>query len=181
MVVRATGARGLAREVARLGRRQGCVEVVVCLEPGWPGRGRSRGGLRSLAAALSSFRHAELVVTGDVVRPGDGGDGWDLLAPLWAAVETVIAGSEEVGASLRAAGAPAVTVCDPYEGAGLVRRSHSAGTVAPFEHGELLLRVRGRRLLGALARKVLGRRAPAVRSFLSRPARWVQRARSPGS
>ena len=44
------------------------------------------------------------------------------------------------------------------------------GTVHPLEHGELMARVRARRLSGTLARKLLGRRAPAVRAHLWRLA-----------
>lgn len=184
IVLRAATARSTGREIVRLGRRHGCDQVVLCVEPGWPERGwgrgqsdvrgqsgvRARSGVRSLAVALSSFRHAEVVVTGEM------GGGWTGLAPLWGAAELVTAGSEEIGAALRAAGAPAVNVCDPYEGARL--RSPSPGTVNPLEHGELLLRARGRRLLGAMARKMLGRREPAVRACLRRPLLWARRVRS---
>ena len=72
LVLRATGTRGIAREVVRLGRRHGCDGVVLCLEPGWPLRRRSGSGARSLAAALSSFGHVEVVVTG---RNPDGSTG----------------------------------------------------------------------------------------------------------
>jgi hypothetical protein len=140
------------------------------MEPGWPVPGRSESGMRSLAAALSSFRHAEVVVTGPT------GPAWSLLAPLWGATELVTAGSAETGAALRAAGARAVRICDPYEGAH-PPLSLSPGAVSPLEHGELMLRVRGRRLLGALARKMLGRREPAVRAYLGRPLLWARRAR----
>ena len=169
-VLRAAGARGVAREMLRLGRRHACDRVVLCIEPGWPVRGRTGGGARSLAAALSSFRHAEVVATGEV-----GGD-WGLLARLWGAAELLTAGSEELAASLRAAGAPSVRACEPYEGARERPSPFSPGTVSPLEHGELLLRARARRLLGRMARKVLGRRAPAVRAQLERPVLWARRA-----
>ena len=168
-VLRAAGGRGAGREIARLGRRHACERVVLCLEPGWPRSGRAGRAIGPLAAALSSFRHAEVVVTGDI------GVGRRLWAPLWGAAEVVTAGSEEVGASLRAAGARHVNVCAPYEGAR--RRAPAPVAVSPLEPGELLLRVRGRRVLGALARKALGRREPAVRAYLRRPVRWVRRAR----
>ncbi len=169
LVLRAAGARGIGREVARLGRHLACDRVVMCVVPGWPTPGRTGSGPRSLAAALSSFRHAEVVVT------GAGGGPWSLWAPLWGAAELVTAGSEETGASVRAAGAPAVRVCEPYEGAHL--RPFPVGAVSPLEHGELLLRVRGRRFLGALARRALGRREPAVRAYLRRPLVWARRGR----
>lgn len=167
-VLRAAGARGIAREVVRLGRRHACDGVVLCLEPGWPLRRRSGSGARSLAAALSSFGHAEVVVTGGT--RADGSADWGLLAPIWRVAGPVTASSEEVASFLRAAGARAVEVCDPFEGAGRHGLSFPAGTVHPLEHGELLLRVRTRRLLGTLARKLLGRRAPAVRAYLWRLA-----------
>ena len=181
-VLRATGARGIAREVARLGRRHDCDRVVLCLEPGWPLRGSAERAARSLAAALSSFQHAEVVVTGtasEVGVTGVTGTDWHHLAPLWGAAESLTAGSEEVGALLRAAGAPSVNVRDPYERARAHRPcppSLPLGNVSPIEHGELLLRVRARRLLGSLARKGLGRRAPSVRAFLRHPLRWAHRA-----
>jgi hypothetical protein len=181
-VLKATGTRGIAREVARLGRRHSCDRLVLCLEPGWPLRGRARkAGTRALAAALASFRHAEVVVT------AGSGEAWtDLapswraaeLAPLWGAVEMVTAGSEQAAASLRAAGAAAVRLCDPYEGAHL--RPFPLGAVSPLEHGELLVRVRVRRLLGALARQLLGSREPALRAYLRRPLLWARRARAAG-
>jgi hypothetical protein len=169
-VLRSAGTRGVARDMVRLGRRHACDQVVLCIEPAWPVRGRTDGGARSLAAALSSFRHAEVVVTGEV-----GGD-WGLLARLWVAAELLTAGSEELAVSLRAAGAPSVRACEPYEGARERPSPFSAGTVSPLEHGELLVRVRARRLLGRVARKVLGRRAPAVRAQLERPVLWARRA-----
>ena len=90
----------------------GCDEVVVCMELGWPlparpGNGRQHRAVRSLAAALSRFEAAELVVTGDLgVAP-------EVLAGLWPAVDRVTASSEEVERALRAAGAPAVRVVTP--------------------------------------------------------------------
>ena len=39
-----------------------------------------------------------------------------------------------------------------------------------------MVRVRARRRVGAVARKVLGRQAPAVRAQLERPLRWARRA-----
>ena len=49
-------------------------------------------------------------------------------------------------------------------------------TVGVFEPGALLLRQRARRSVGVVARRVLGRRAPAVRSYLRRVARLLRRA-----
>ncbi len=154
-------------------------EVVVCLEPGWPlGRGHRpvRGrplspeqlGLaaRSLAAALSEFERAELVVTGELGVPGD------VLACLWATVDRITASSEEVATALRRAGAPAVTVVEPYSGAGLpVPVEGWPLPVNPLEPADWLLVARGRRLIGSVARKVLGPRAPAVRAYLLRA--WI--------
>jgi hypothetical protein len=116
---------------------------------------------------MSSFRYVEVVVTG---AGADASEDWDLLGPVWSAAASVTAGSEELASLLRAAGAAPVEVCDPFEGAGLHRSSLLAGTVHPLEHGELMARVRARRLLGTLARKLLGRRAPAVRAHLWRLA-----------
>ena len=151
-------------------------EVVVCLEPCWPlGRGRRPASgrpvgqaeleraARSLAAALSGFERATLVVTGDL------GVGRDVLAVLWPAVHKVTASSEEIAAVLRAAGAPSVSFAgEPLAGSGL----SWAGAVSPLEPAELLLVARGRRLIGSTARKVLGPRAPAVRAYLQRA--WIR-------
>ena len=100
--------------------------ITLCLEPGWPfGRGRRpdpgpplrpadlKRTARALAAALSRFDQAELAVTGHLGVPRD------VLAPLWPAVQRVTASSEDVAAWLRAAGAPGVSVVEPYAGAGL--------------------------------------------------------------
>ena len=103
VVLRSAGARGIAREVVRLGRRHGCDGVVLCLEPGWPLRRRSEAGARALGGALSSFSYVEVVVTGGTSAV-DGAD-WALLAPIWRAAELVTASSEEVAALLRSAGA----------------------------------------------------------------------------
>ncbi len=152
----------------------GLDEVVVCLEPGWPlGRGHRTGrgrplspeqlGLaaRSLAAALSEFERAELVVTGELGVPDD------VLACLWPPVNRVTASSEEVATALRRARAPAVTVVEPYSGAGLpVPGEEWPLSVNPLEPADWLLVARGRRLIGSVARKVLGPRAPAVRAYL---------------
>lgn len=99
-VLPSAGARGIARDMVRLGRRHACDQVVLCIEPAWPKRRRTDGGTRSLAGALSSFRHAEVVVTGEV-----GGD-WGHLARLWGAADLLTAGSEELAASLRLPPAP---------------------------------------------------------------------------
>ncbi len=184
LVMPVTGA-AVGRALAPWG--QAFAHVVVCMEPGWPlgwgrrpavgrvgriGRAVSQVQLqraaRSLAAALSGFGGAELVVTGDL------GVGSDVLAVLWPAVDRVTASSEEVAAVLRASGAPAVTVVGPYDGAGLPRPSRPplVGPVSPLEPAELLLVARSRRLIGSAARKVLGPRAPAVRAYLQKG--WVR-------
>lgn len=151
--------------------------VVVCLEPGWPlGRGRSgrpvpraelERAARSLAASLSRFERAELVVTGDL------GVSAGVLALLWPPVQKVTASSEAVATFLRAAGAPGVSVAEPYAFAGAALMP---AAVNPLEPGELLLVARGRRLVGSAARKVLGRRAPAVRAYLQRALSEVRKA-----
>jgi hypothetical protein len=191
----------LRRPSGVAGSGPGCDHVVVCVEPGWPlGRGRRpppgrpmtreelEQAARSLAAALSGFNRAELVVTGDPGVPGD------VLAVLWPSVERVTASSEGVAASLRASGAPSVSVVEPYSGAGLSyprdRDDGEAwvGTVSPLEPTDWLLLARGRRLIGSAARKVLGPRAPAVRAYLFRAgvearkrfSQWQQRRRSRG-
>ena len=163
------------------GSGPGCDDVVVCMEPGWPlGRGRRPApgrpmsgdelerAARSLAAALSGFNRAQLVVTGDLGLPGH------VLALLWPSVGKVTASSDAVAASLRASGAPGVNVVEPYSGAGLRSPGELddggawAGTVSPLEPTDWLLLARGRRLIGSAARKVLGPRAPAVRAYLFR-------------
>ena len=126
-----------------------------------------------LAAALSSFGYVEVVVTGGT--SADGGADGGLLASLWRAAEPVTASSEEVAAFLRSRRAPGGRGLRPLRGSGAsVGHAFPAGTVPPLEHGELLLRVRARRLLGALARKLLGRRAPAVRASIWRLARLAR-------
>ena len=153
-----------------------CDEVVVCMEPGWPlpsrpGNNRQHRAVRSLAAALSRFEGAELVVTGDL------GVAHDVLAGLWPAVERVTASSEDVASAMRGAGAPNVRVVVPATSRGLTVQTGVAGfagfaglhgEVGPLEPAELLLVARGRRLLGRTARKLLGSRAPAVRAYLWR-------------
>ena len=194
-----------AGALARLRREHGCAEVVVCMEPGLPfppllsldGAGRAPARLRRLlrhlaagwatrrlAGVLASFESAEVVVTGDLAFPGR------LLALLWPAVNLVTAGSEETARALRATGAPFVRVADPFAGAGLAqpsagvpamaaRPASPAGSALVTPHGptELLLRQRARRLAGAVARRILGRRAPAVRSSLQRLARLARQGR----
>jgi hypothetical protein len=165
--------------------RAACDEVVVCMERGWPlpprpGNNRQHRAVRSLAAALSRFEGAELVVTGDL------GVAHDVLAGLWPAVERVTASSEDAASALRVAGAPNVRVVVPATSPGLTIQAgvgevagvggvaHVAGlagldgAVGPLEPAELLLVARGRRLLGRTARKLLGSRAPAVRAYLWR-------------
>ena len=164
LVLRAARAGGIAREVVRLGRGQRCELVVLCVEPQWPPLGGGGRDARRLAGALSGFAASEVVVTGEV---GTGGAG--SLWPLLAAAGSVVAASEEAAARLQGAGATVVSVCDPYQGAGVRPPTFSAGIVRPVEQGDLLLRARGRRLAGAMARRLLGRRAPAARAYLGAP------------
>jgi hypothetical protein len=130
---------------------------------------------RALAEALSGFEKAGLVVTGEL------GVGPEVLALLWPSVETVTASSEETASALRAAGAgtPAcrtvvrsvVRTVDPFAGSGLRPLSDDASnpqSVGPLEPAELLVVARGRRALGLVARRLLGRHAPAVRLYLRR-------------
>jgi hypothetical protein len=208
LVLPVTGAavgRGLVRLRVSAGAVTGlpgsrCEALVVCMEPGWPlgrgyrpARGRPVGraelerAARSLAVALSGFERAELVVTGDLGVPED------VLALLWPEVDMVTAGSEEVAAALRSAGAPGVSVVEPYGAAGLptpqvnalpvVERVAPAGpylpgALSPVEPADWLLVARSRRLLGSAARKVLGPRAPGVRAYLLRS--WLRLRRAVG-
>lgn len=175
----------VGRELAKLRLAYACDEAVLCLEPGWPFGGRARQlpgtgsgttarrsgrnagrTARALAAALSGFARAELVVTGDLgVSPG-------VLALLWPAVELVTASSDAVATQLRAGGAPVVRSVEPFAGAGLPPPTGEV-LVSPLEPAELLIVARGRRFLGVVARKLLGRRAPSVRLYLRRIFRPV--------
>ena len=164
----------LGRELAKLRLAHSCNEVVLCAEPGWPFAGHDRTGshgartARALAQALSGFESAELVVTGEIgVAP-------EVLALLWPLVGPVIASSEEVASGLRAAGVPVVRVVDPFAGSGLRLLSDDASnpqSVGPLEPAEFLLVARGRRFLGLVARRLLGRHAPGVRLYLRRVLR----------
>ncbi len=166
---------GAARAVKRLAGAYGCSEVVLCLEPGMPFSGRRPGGWRArrssrrLAGVLRSFQGAELVVTGDLGLPAK------VLSPLWAAATTVTASSEAVARSAKATGAGGARILDPYSGCGgdlTWCSTPMQAAVSPFEPGDLLLRRRLRRLLGTVGRKLLGRRAPAVRARLARLVRF---------
>ncbi len=159
----------LARELAKLRLAHACNEVVLCMEPGWPfgARRNATRTARALAHALSGFERAELVVTGEIgVAP-------DVLALLWPIVDSVTASSQEAASGLRAAGAgtPVVRTVDPFAGSGLRRLSDDASNpqpVGPLEPVELLVVARGRRALGLVVRRLLGRHAPAVRLYLRR-------------
>jgi hypothetical protein len=181
-VVMPLGGAAVGRELAKLGVAHGCQDVVLCLEPGWPfaagarsqamasarrrpsARGDSRVA-RALAQALAGFERASLVVTGDLgVEPR-------FLAVLWPSVEDVVASSEATASQLRIAGAPGVRAVEPFAGAGLLAPDDEATgyqVVGPLEPAELLVVARGRRFVGLLARKALGRHAPAVRLYLRR-------------
>ena len=173
--------------------RPGLGQTLFAWNPGGPsGRGRRpdpgppippadlKRTARALAAALSGFDQAELVVTGHLGVPGD------VLALLWPAVERVTANSEDVAEWLGAAGAPGVSVVEPYAGSGLRPPAGAApsagletgfaGAVSPLEPAEWLLVTRGRRLLGRTARRVLGPRTPAVRASLQQA--WSRARRS---
>ncbi|MDA8302757.1 MAG: glycosyltransferase [Actinomycetota bacterium] len=190
--------RSLGRQLAALGRWEGCDGVVLCIEPGWPlPQGGSRiGGLhggRALADAVLGFARAEVVVTG---TPRDLALELDALAPLWAAVHQVTASNNllagELGALATLGGrppaAPGVRVLEPFAGAGLTGALPAGtapfagtgtlppGCAGPLEPGELLLATRARRWLGRAARRALGRRAPAVRAGLEKLL-WLARPR----
>jgi hypothetical protein len=160
----------LGRELAKLRLAHACNEVVLCMEPGWPfsaPRDAARTA-RALAQALSGLARAELVVTGAIgVAP-------EVLALLWPLVGPVTASSEEVAAGLRAAGVPVVRVVDPFAGSGLHLLSDDASnpqSVGPLEPAEFLIVARGRRFLALVARRLLGKHAPAVRLYLRRLVR----------
>ncbi len=166
----------LGRELAKLREAHACNEVVLCLEPGWPfGRHDCAGSngartARVLAKALSGFERAELVVTGEL------GVDEQVLVVLWPLVGPVIASSEEVASGLRAAGVPVVRVFDPFAGSGLRLLSDAASNPEPvgsLEPAELLVVARGRRFLGLVARRLLGRHAPRVRLYLRRLLRPI--------
>jgi hypothetical protein len=161
----------LGRELAKLRPAHACNEVVLCLEPGWPFAGNVRAGssaartARALAQALSGFERAELVVTGELgIAP-------EVLALLWPLVETVTASSEEAASQLRGAGGLVVRTVDPFAGSGLRSLDDDVSNpqlVGALEPAELLVVARGRRALGRVARRLLGRHAPAVRLYLRR-------------
>jgi hypothetical protein len=119
---------------------------------------------------MGGFEAVEVVATGDLPVPAA------VLALLWPAVGVVTAGSEDLAAALRASGARNVRVLEPFDGARLGVVAQGLPTVGVFEPGALLLRQRARRSVGVVARRVLGRRAPAVRSYLRRVARLLRRA-----
>ncbi len=162
---------GLGGELAKLRVAHACNELVLCVEPGWPFGGHDRTGppgertARALAQALRGFERAELVVTGEIgVAP-------EVLAPLWPLMGLVIASSEEVASGLRAAGVPVARVVDPFAGSGLRVPSDDVRNpqpVGPLEPAEFLVVARGRRLLGLIARRLLGKHAPGVRLYLRR-------------
>ena len=64
-----------------------------------------------------------------------------------------------------------VRTVDPFAGSGLRPLDDDASDpqpVGPLEPAELLVVARGRRSLGLVARRLLGRHAPAVRLYLRR-------------
>jgi len=147
----------LAFELAALARRERCAGLVLSVQPGWPVPARFRLGGRLAMAALGYllrryFSERQVVVTGPV----------DLacVGPLLRQAQQVTASSPEVARAIaeRFAGL-AVSLADVSAGAA------SAG---PLEPGELLVVTRARRALGRLARLVLGRHYPALRSWVSR-------------
>jgi hypothetical protein len=162
----------LGRELAKLRLAHACNEVVLCLEPGWPFAGSARAGpraahtARAIAEALSGFEQAQIVVTGELDVS------LEVLAMLWPLVGTVTASSEEAASALRtAAGTSLVRTVDPFAGSGLRPLDDDANEpqlVGPLEPAELLVAARGRRALGQVARRLLGRHAPAVRLYLRR-------------
>jgi len=92
----------LGPEISRLGRQNGCDELVLCVEPGWPfvaGRPRS-GTARALAAALKGAKRSELVVSGS---PEKWGDDLALVARLSRAVPCLTTSSPALAAALSSA------------------------------------------------------------------------------
>ncbi len=154
------------RRLARLARELATDEVVACLEPGMPfrpGRWGARRTARSLAGALGGCRWAEVVVTGDLGVPPAA------LARLWPAVGAVTASSAEAARWLEASGARGVRVAEPGPGDRPALEPAAQGpSPGPFEPGDLLLRRRALRLVGAVARRLLGRHAVSVRRRLQR-------------
>lgn len=160
--------------IAKLGRRLGCTELVVCLEPAWPfaprpgttgTRSADRVGraVQAMAEAMSEFDRAELVVTGEI------GLAPSLFCLLWPAVEKVWVSSADQLALLGALQAPDVELAVPAP------VPYSLSGVGALEPGALLLVSRTRRQLGALSRAVLGSKAPVVRARLSRAARHLHK------
>ncbi|MGD0809914.1 MAG: hypothetical protein ABSA91_09440 [Acidimicrobiales bacterium] len=165
-------------ELAELRLVHGCSGLVLCLEPGWPFAANARGAsfaagtARALAEAISGFERAELVITGEL------GVSSEVLALLWPSVGPVTASSTEAASLLRSrgAGTPAVRVVDPFAGSGLRPFSDDASNpqpVGPLEPSELLVVARGRRALGLVARRLLGKHSPAVRLYLRRLLRAI--------
>jgi hypothetical protein len=168
-----SGGRGLSRQIGALARRLGCDQVVLCIEPGWPLLGgHPARAARSLAGTLGRFGWVELVVTGP---PSGFANLLPALAPLWPTARAVVAGSEALAAALRGAGAEYVQVIEPFAGARLPAGLLDADAVGPLEPAALLLATRARRWVGRVARRVLGRRAPAVRAWLARLRRSLRR------
>jgi glycosyltransferase involved in cell wall biosynthesis len=153
----------LARQLAALGRREGCGALVLCLEPSWPvpprwGQLRRRAAVLVLCYVMGRyFAEAEVVVTGEV-ELGD-------MGPLLRKAGRVVASSPEVAAAIHERW-PAIALTLACAPAGAV----SAGPVSasPLEPGELLVATRARRALGRAARAVLGRHEPAVRAWASK-------------
>jgi hypothetical protein len=156
--------------------------VVLCIEPGmpWPldadHRWADRIG-RELARAMSRFARAEVVVTapdGDLRIP------LGALRPLWPLVARVIADSDATAAALKAAGAPGVEVIvpDPYSkapsGASPIPGTTVLGPV------DVTPRERPRQVISIVARRVLGRHAPAVRARVATAVHAVNRRRPGG-
>lgn len=169
---------GAADRVAQLGREHNCREVVVCLERGWPFLAWERQprlgpwapdlrtrAVRAWAACLGSFDRATLVVTGEVgLTPS-------LFGLLWPAVSRVLTTSQASAERLAALGAPGVGVIEPAD----LPELYGPLVLGPLEPGYTAPWARGRRLLGASARRVLGRHEPVVRAATMRTAAELRR------
>lgn len=180
---------GAASRVSVLAADHGCREVVLCLEAGWPFLAYERQprlgpwspdlrtrAVKAWASCLAGFDRAELMVTGEVgLTPS-------LLARLWSHTDRVLTTSEVTAARLRALGAPQVEVLAPWPLPDVTTatehgRAKPVPAVGPLEPGLLSPASRARRLVGALARRVLGPYAPPARAALARGMAAARRQR----
>lgn len=169
---------GLGAELVRLGRRETCNELALCIEPGWPFLPDRRPGptAAALAAALRQLGRSQLIITGPVAH-------WSALVPQLGALlpftHAVTASSSplaEMLARLVVIKAPVIDVVDPYSGSGARRPPADWPPVGTLEPGELLWRTRARRVGGRASRNLLGSHAAAARAGAARLVRGTRRA-----